>query len=117
MIEVHCPRCDAILEAPDTAAGKIIGCPKCDADISVPVPASALVIDVHAEGLNEPEPDPTYEDDPFFNPKQQTPHTGPAVQQTIWIQRGGDGSGCCLLGCLGILLILFLAIRGFLSLF
>lgn len=118
MIEVHCPRCDTILEAPDAAAGRVIACPNCDADVSVPVPASAQVIDVQAVALNEPEPEPNFDDDPFFNPAHQQPAGGQQMWgRTIRMTRTGDGSGCCLLGCGGLVLFLFLAIRGFLSLF
>ena len=118
MIEVHCPRCDTILEAPDAAAGKIIGCPQCDADVTVPVPASAQVIEVQAVALNNSESDPDFEDDPFFNPAHQQPFDSQQMWgRTIRMTRTGDGSGCCLLGCGGMLLFIFLAIRGFLSLF
>ncbi len=118
MIEVRCTRCDAILEAPDAAAGKIIGCPHCDADVTVPVPACAQVIDVQAVGLNDPGPEPDYENDPFFNPEHQRPMESQQFWgRTIRVSRTGDGSGCCLFGCLGMLLFLFLAIRGFLTLF
>lgn len=119
MIEVQCPRCESILEAPDTAAGKIIACPNCDADISVPVPASAQVIDVHAVGLDDDkhDPEPEIEDDPLFSPAHRQPGAGPMWGRTIRVTRTGDGSGCCLLGCAGVLFFLFLAIRGFFSLF
>ena len=117
MIEVRCPRCDTALEAPDAAAGRIVACPACDADITVPVPASAQVIDVHAEGLNDPEPEPNYEDDPFFNPEFQRPYTEQMWGRTIQFGRSGNGSGCCLIGCLAIFIFIFLAIRGFFSLF
>ena len=82
-----------------------------------PVPASAEVIDVRAVALNDPEPEPAYEDDPFFNPEYQRPPSGNVWGRTIRIDRGGDGSGCCLLGCGGLLFLAFLAVRGFLSLF
>lgn len=97
-----------------------MACPACDADVSVPVPASAQIIDVHAEGLNdpEPEPEPAFDDGPFFNPERQRPVSGQmGGRRTIFIQRGGDGSGCCLVGCLGISFLLYLVIRGFFSLF
>ena len=83
----------------------------------MPVPASAQVIDVQAVALNEPDPEPEFEDDPFFNPAHQQPGTNPLWGQTIQVTRTGNGSGCCLLGCLGALFFVFLAIRGFLSLF
>jgi hypothetical protein len=105
------------VEAPESAAGKIIACPSCDADILVPVPASAQIIEVRAEGLNDPEPEPDYEDDPFFNPAHQRPFSDQGWGRTILVQRTSNGSGCCLLGCLGVLFFLYLAFRGFLSLF
>ena len=115
MIVVYCSRCDTRLEAPDSAAGKILACPECNADVSVPVPASAQVIEVRAEALNDPEPD--YADDPFFNPEHQQPFSGPAWGRTIQFGRRGDGSGCCAVGCLGLVFFVYLAFRGFLSLF
>jgi len=117
LIEIHCPRCDAILEAPDGAAGKIIGCPNCNADIPVPVPASAQVIDVHAESLNGSDPEPDNVDDPFFNPAHQQPGMEHMWGQSIRVTRTGNGSGCCIVGCLGVLFFAYLAFRGFLSLF
>ena len=87
-------------------------------DVPVPVTASAQVIDVRAKALNDPDPPPEdYENDPFFNPAHQQPFSGQAWGRTIRVQRTGDGSGCCLLGCLGVVFFLFLAIRGFISLF
>lgn len=121
LIEVQCPRCKAVLEAPDAAAGHVVACPNCDADLKVPVPAEAQVIDVHAEPLDdsgpEAEPEPDYEDDPFFNPAHQPPPGGQMWGRTIRVGRTGDGSGCCLVGCLLMFLFLFLAVRGFFSLF
>lgn len=119
MIEVRCPHCNTALEAPADLAGKMVNCPSCGATVRIPVPASAEVIDVRAVALNDPEPEkePTFEDDPFFNPEYQRPPSGNAWGRTIRIDRGGDGSGCCLVGCAGLILFVFLAIRGFFSLF
>lgn len=67
MIEVRCPQCDVLIEAPAPLAGKIVGCPQCNADVVVPVPASAQVIEVHAESVDEEVDAVRYEEDPFFN--------------------------------------------------
>ena len=119
MIDVRCPECNSVLEAPDDLSGTHVNCPSCGASVFVSVPASSQVIEVRAVALNDPEPDrePAYEDDPFFNPEYQRPPTGPAWGRTIRIDRGGDGSGCCLIGCLGFFFIAFLLMRGFASLF
>jgi len=108
-----------VLEAPDDLAGKAVVCPSCGGPVHVPVPASAEVIDVRAVVLNDPGPEkePSYEDDPFFNPEYQHPPTGSPWGRTIRIDRGGDGSGCCLLGCAGIVVFVFLALKGLFSLF
>lgn len=119
MIDVRCPECNTILEAPDDLAGTHVSCPACGASVYIDVPASSQVIDVRAVALNDPEPEkePDYQSDPFFNPEFQRPPTGPAWGRTIRIDRAGDGSGCCLIGCLGIFLIAFLLFRGLASLF
>lgn len=119
MIDVHCPHCDTVLEVPADLAGTVVSCPSCGGRFPVEVPAASQVIDVRAVALNDPTPEkePAYEDDPFFNPEYQRPPTGAAWGRTIRIDRGGDGSGCCLLGCGGLLLFVFLAIRGLISLF
>lgn len=85
----------------------------------VSVPASSQVIDVRAVALNDPEPEkePDFESDPFFNPEYQRPPGGAAWGRTIRIDRAGDGSGCCLLGCFGIFILVFLVFRGLASLF
>jgi len=119
VIDVRCPQCNTVLEAPDDLAGKAVVCPSCGSPVQVPVPASAEVIDVRAVVLNDPGPEkePNYEDDPFFNPEYQHPPTGSPWGRTIRIDRGGDGSGCCLLGCAGIVVFIFLALKGLFSLF
>lgn len=77
------------------------------------------VIEVRAVALNEttPDPEPEYQDDPFFDPAHQRPAGENIWGRTIHVQRTGDGGGCCLIGCLGMLFIGFLIVRGFLSLF
>jgi len=117
LIEVHCPRCDTLLEVPEAAAGRIIACPHCDADVSVPVPASAQIIDVHAEGLNDPESETGRGPSPYANGESGSGFGGPELVRGIFVQRTSNNSGCCMLGCLGVLLFVFLAIRGFFSLF
>ena len=118
MLEVRCPQCETLFEAPESLAGKIGGCPNCNADVSIPVPASSQVIEVHAESLNGEEDATLYEDDPFFNPNAQRP----PGQDQVWgrnvhIERAGGGSGCCLGGCLIIALIVFFTIYGVVSFF
>ncbi len=45
-IKITCKACNAVLRAPDTAAGKKIKCPKCSAAIAVP--AAAAEVEAHA---------------------------------------------------------------------
>ena len=118
MIEVQCSRCEALIDADDALAGKIIPCPACDADVSVPVPASSQVIEVHAEALDDEAEAVLYEGDPFFNPNEQQP----AGEDQIWgrnvhIQRMGNGSGCCTGGCLLVAVVIFFTIYGVISFF
>ncbi len=119
MIEVECPQCEAILEVADSYAGQVISCPECAANVPVPVPASAQVIEVHAEKIDDDEDAVLYEGDPFFNPNEQQPMGGDKVWgRNIHFERAGSGgSGCCAGGCLLIALLVFFTIYGVISFF
>lgn len=119
MIEVRCPQCDILFEAPENLAGKIGGCPACNADVSIPVPASSQVIEVRAEGLNDEEEEATvYEEGPSVTPKRDPAMgTGHVFTREMYVERYGNGSGCCMFGCLGIAAIVFFTIYGVISFF
>ena len=119
MIEVPCPQCDVLIEAPDETAGHAVVCPQCGATVTVPVPASAQVIEVHAEALDDGDEPSRYEEDPFFNPDAQRP-AGPDQiwGRTVHVQRmGNGGGGCCMGGCLVIGLLFFFTAYGIVSFF
>ena len=97
----------------------MVGCPQCNADVMVPVPASAQVIEVHAESIDEEEEAIRYEGDPFFNPEAQQPAQGDQVWgRTIRVeQMGNGGGGCCASGCALIAVAVFFLLYGIVSFF
>ncbi len=68
-IQVTCPSCKGMFNAPDTAAGKRAKCPKCGGVIEIPTPAAEEeVLDAEEEG-----PRPFTDDDFDVEPPAQLP--------------------------------------------
>jgi len=121
-MQILCPHCGAALQT-DSVSGQELLCPWCRNPFTVRLPGGEI-IDVHAEEVQPAsDVDVTEETEPL--PPLETDSPGardfpPRPRGFVFhmSRTYRDDSGCgCGLGCLIVFLLLFLLMRGCLSLF
>ena len=105
---VRCEQCGLVQQAPELAEPR---CARCGHFLVADAPAAGQVIDVQAEVLSTQHVDepvsPVYTVEPAWAPPSQ-----PRVYTWSWGQQARGGPGCGSIGCLILILLAFLLLRG-----